>query len=183
MEATTTRASIVIKSIPTSEILTHASMTIPLSNTRSRTSIRLVPPGVLSTAICFGSFLESLENRAHCARIDGAHCSFKHLSHANENLPIATPGFRLAFTLTFVCELILFTTSSSQTCGCELSNFLFQLRKPFTQLNVLGFRTFGPGRQVCVVSPPVQTDLLCFIDRANEQTDLQRRSEEHTSEL
>src|SRR5689334_24105628 len=80
MEATTTRASIVIKSIPTSEILTHASMTIPLSKTRSSTSIRLVPPGVLSTAICFGSFLVSLENRAQCARI-GAHCSFsKHLS-------------------------------------------------------------------------------------------------------
>src|SRR5689334_15757536 len=92
MEATTTRASIVIKSIPTSEILTHASMTIPLSKTRSRTSIRLVPPGVLSTAICFGSFLVSLENRAHCARIDGAHCSFKHLSHANEKLTDCDAG-------------------------------------------------------------------------------------------
>src|SRR5215510_12058136 len=175
MEATTTRASIVIKSIPTSEILTHASMTIPLSRTRSRTSIRLVPPGVLSTAICFRSFFISLENRAHCARIYGAHCSFKHLSHANENSPIATLGFRLAPTFTIVCKLILFTTGSSQTCGCELSDFLFQLRKPLTQLEVFGFRTFRAGRQVCVVTPPVQTNLLGFIDRANKQADLQRQ--------
>src|SRR5262245_35556869 len=51
MEATTTRASIVIRSMPTREIRTHASITIPLSSTRSRTSIKLVPPGALSTAI------------------------------------------------------------------------------------------------------------------------------------
>src|SRR5688572_31445570 len=51
MDATTTRASTVIKSIPTSETRTHASMTIPLSRTRSRTSIRLVPPAARSTAI------------------------------------------------------------------------------------------------------------------------------------
>src|SRR6185503_18107953 len=63
MEATTTRASIVIKSIPTSDILTHASITMPLSSTRSRTSIKLVPPGALSTAICLGSFSQKFENR------------------------------------------------------------------------------------------------------------------------
>src|SRR5688500_7692637 len=51
MDATTTRASTVIKSIPTRETRTHASMTIPLSRTRSRTSIRLVPPAARSTAI------------------------------------------------------------------------------------------------------------------------------------
>src|ERR1051326_9559435 len=51
MEATTTRASTVIKSIPTSEIRTHASMTIPLSSTRSSTSIRLEPPDTRSTDI------------------------------------------------------------------------------------------------------------------------------------
>src|SRR5205807_9523064 len=49
MEATTMRASTVIRSIPTSETRTHASMTMPLSSTRSRTSIRLVPPGARST--------------------------------------------------------------------------------------------------------------------------------------
>src|ERR1700760_2209024 len=51
MDATTTRASTVIKSIPTSEMRTQASITIPLSSTRSRTSIKLDPPDTLSTAI------------------------------------------------------------------------------------------------------------------------------------
>src|SRR5690348_6566255 len=51
MDATTTRASTVIRSIPTREILTQASITIPLSSTRSRTSIRLEPPDTRSTAI------------------------------------------------------------------------------------------------------------------------------------
>jgi hypothetical protein len=40
-----------MRSIPTSETRTHASMTIPLSRTRSRTSIRLVPPAARSTGI------------------------------------------------------------------------------------------------------------------------------------
>src|SRR6266566_4896206 len=51
MDATTTRASTVIKSIPTRDTRTHASITIPLSRTRSSTSMRLVPPGALSTGI------------------------------------------------------------------------------------------------------------------------------------
>src|SRR5581483_921581 len=51
MDATTTRASTVIRSMPTSETRTQASMTIPLSSTRSRTSMRLVPPEALSTGI------------------------------------------------------------------------------------------------------------------------------------
>src|SRR5206468_551130 len=51
IDATTTRASTVIRSIPTSETRTQASITIPLSRTRSSTSIRLVPPGALSTGI------------------------------------------------------------------------------------------------------------------------------------
>src|ERR671933_2405851 len=51
MEATTTRASTVMRSIPTSETRTHASITMPLSSTRSRTSIRLVPPDALSTGM------------------------------------------------------------------------------------------------------------------------------------
>src|SRR5919204_3936361 len=49
IEATTTRASTVIRSMPTSDTRTHASITIPLSRTRSRTSMRLVPPGARST--------------------------------------------------------------------------------------------------------------------------------------
>src|SRR3954467_15892108 len=51
IDATTLRASTVIRSIPTRETRTHASMTIPLSRTRSRTSIRLVPPAARSTGI------------------------------------------------------------------------------------------------------------------------------------
>src|SRR5215472_5624449 len=51
MDATTTRASTVIRSIPTREIRTQASITMPLSNTRSNTSIRLEPPDTRSTAI------------------------------------------------------------------------------------------------------------------------------------
>src|SRR5437867_269025 len=37
--------------MPTSETRTHASITIPLSSTRSRTSMRLLPPVVRSTGI------------------------------------------------------------------------------------------------------------------------------------
>src|SRR4029434_10568682 len=51
IDATTMRASTVMRSIPTSETRTHASMTIPLSRTRSRTSMRLVPPAARSTGI------------------------------------------------------------------------------------------------------------------------------------
>src|SRR5437762_3935852 len=51
IDATTMRASTVMRSIPTKETRTHASMTIPLSSTRSRTSIRLVPPAARSTGI------------------------------------------------------------------------------------------------------------------------------------
>src|SRR5438309_9044363 len=51
MDATTTRASTVIRSMPTSEMRTQASITIPLSSILSRTSIKLDPPETLSTAI------------------------------------------------------------------------------------------------------------------------------------
>src|SRR5687767_12591903 len=40
-----------MRSMPTRETRTHASITIPLSSTRSRTSIRLVPPAARSTGI------------------------------------------------------------------------------------------------------------------------------------
>src|SRR2546422_829601 len=53
IEATTTRASTVIRSMPTSDTQTQASMMMPLSRMRSRTSMRLEPPGLRSTtAIC-----------------------------------------------------------------------------------------------------------------------------------
>src|SRR5246127_894647 len=59
IEAMTTRASTVIRSMPTSEILTHASTTMPLSRIRSRTSISEVPPGARSTAIAYLPFLSA----------------------------------------------------------------------------------------------------------------------------
>src|SRR5688572_6902345 len=51
MDATTMRASTVTRSIPTSDTRTHASITIPLSRTRSSTSMRELPLGERSTAI------------------------------------------------------------------------------------------------------------------------------------
>src|SRR5262245_65459962 len=51
IDATTTRASTVTRSMPTSETRTHASITMPLSRTRSRTSMRELPLGERSTAI------------------------------------------------------------------------------------------------------------------------------------
>src|SRR5258708_9253590 len=51
MEATTRRASTVMRSMPTSETRTQASMTMPLSRTRSRTSMRLEPPDARSTGM------------------------------------------------------------------------------------------------------------------------------------
>src|SRR5690606_35408328 len=50
-DATTMRASTLTRSIPTSDTRTYASMTMPLSSTRSRTSMRLLPAAALSTAI------------------------------------------------------------------------------------------------------------------------------------
>src|SRR6266850_7145260 len=57
MEATTTRASTVIRSMPTSEMRTQASITMPLSSTRSSTSMRLDPPDTRSTAISNSSYI------------------------------------------------------------------------------------------------------------------------------
>src|SRR4029079_6669563 len=65
IDATTTRASTVIKSMPTRDTRTHASMTMPLSRTRSRTSMRLLPPAVRSTTATahpsFGCCAHSLQ--------------------------------------------------------------------------------------------------------------------------
>src|SRR5881398_2488859 len=49
IDATSTRASTVIRSMPTSDTRTHASMTIPLSRTRSSTSMTLVLVAVRSS--------------------------------------------------------------------------------------------------------------------------------------
>src|SRR5205823_4199458 len=70
MDATTTRASTVMRSMPTSDTRTHASITMPLSSTRSRTSIRLEPPEALSTGM--RTFLHRERDRGHGACFDAA---------------------------------------------------------------------------------------------------------------
>src|SRR6266849_5839511 len=51
MDATTMRASLVSRSMPTRDTRTQASITMPLSSTRSRTSMRLLPQAARSLAI------------------------------------------------------------------------------------------------------------------------------------
>src|SRR3979411_1296645 len=63
------RASIVTRSMPTRETRTHASMTMPLSRTRSRTSISELPLGERSTAI--SCLLLSFCRGGVCGRWDG----------------------------------------------------------------------------------------------------------------
>src|SRR5205085_12248856 len=67
IEATTTRASTVIRSMPTRETRTQASITMPLSSTRSRTSMRLVPPDARSTGMVFPPRLPSVVARGQLA--------------------------------------------------------------------------------------------------------------------
>src|SRR6185369_759437 len=64
-------------------------------------------------------------------------------------------------------------TRRSDIRGGEFSNLLFKLGQPFAQFNVFRFGALGACRQIGVVAPPVQTDLLGLIDRANQQTNLQ----------
>src|SRR5437879_5169904 len=122
MDATTTRASTVMRSMPTSETRTQASITMPLSSTRSRTSIRLVPPDALSTGMSL------LQSASVCA----------------------APG------------------------GCGAGE---RLELPLEQADLLAQRivlrvvAVAPGRQVVIVLPPVQADLLRLVDRADDEAD------------
>src|SRR5713226_8351925 len=121
IDATTIRASTVMRSMPTSETRTHASMTIPLSRTRSRTSIRLVPPAARSTGIN-DSLLQSRR---------------------------AAPGKRRDLTF-------------------ESSHLLLQLL-------VLRRECLLARREMMIELPPVQTDLLGLVDRADEETNPNRQ--------
>src|ERR1041384_1903202 len=62
-------------------------------------------------------------------------------------------------------------------CGCsrQLSDLALKFGEAFAQLHVLGFGALGARRQIRVVAPPVQPDLLGFINRADEQPNLQRQ--------
>src|SRR5262249_7791002 len=123
MEATTTRASTVIRSIPTSETRTQASITMPLSSTRSRTSMRLVPPEALSTGIVRSLWLRPVGARRGPA--------FRQRSPARQGLDLA-----------------------------------FQQADLLAQLLLLELGAVPAGREVLVVAPPVQADLLCLVDGA-----------------
>src|SRR2546421_8578928 len=128
MDATMTRASTVIRSIPTSETRTHASMTMPLSRTRSRTSMRLDPPDARSTAM---------------------RCSLG-------------PGSEVARGLVaFGCR---------GAAGQRLDPALEQPHL-LTEAFVLHLGLAHSRRQVVVVLPPVEPDLLRLVDGADDQPD------------
>src|SRR2546427_158707 len=129
MDATTTRASTVIRSMPTRETRTQASMTMPLSSTRSRTSMRLVPPTVRSTGI--------------------------------RQPPSTPPGSCRA------------PTSKLPPTG-ERRDPVLQDLDLFTQVRILRRDTLVAGREVMIVPPPVQPDLLCLVQRAYDQPDADR---------
>src|SRR3954447_6704746 len=129
IDATTTRASTVIRSIPTRDTRTHASITIPLSRTRSRTSIRLVPPAARSTGIrpslCRTSSDCALSRRRPSPR-------------QRRQLPL------------------------------ERAHLLFQVV-------VLGRQRLLAWRQMVIVFPPVEPNLLGLVDRTDEQSDPDRQ--------
>src|SRR5688572_1224082 len=128
IDATTTRASTVTRSMPTSETRTHASMTIPLSRTRSSTSMRELPLGERSTAI-----------RAYSAGE----------------------------------KVLLLTACHSVGLGGELRQSALDALEPpldFTRKK----RARRCSRQPRIMAPPVQPDLLRFVDRAHEETHLDR---------
>src|SRR5689334_21857938 len=95
-------------------------------------------------------------------------------SSLDAHLRITPPGLtftRRSFSTLYIW--ILLTISCNYLGCCEYSDLSFKSRETFAQLEILGFSTLGACRQVGVVTPPVQTDLLGFIDRANKQTNLQ----------
>src|SRR5262245_51560662 len=132
MEATTIRASTVIRSIPTSDTRTQASMTMPLSSTRSRTSIRLVPPAARSTGI--GQLLR-VELQSVAA------------------LPWRRRGS---------------PTRQRRQPSLEPTHL-------FPQFIVFRRQRLLAGRQVVIVLPPIEANLLGLIDRADEQTNPDRQ--------
>src|SRR5213594_1765286 len=119
----TTRASTVIRSMPTSEILTHASTTMPLSRIRSSTSIRLLPPGARSTAMVLPAF----PLLGSCRNLTTIH------------LPL-------------------------------------EVREAFLQPFIFGRGDRGPlARIETIGAPPVDSDGLGLVDRADHQAQLNRQ--------
>src|SRR5687767_3732356 len=142
MDATTTRASTVIRSMPTSETRTQASMTMPLSRTRSRTSMRLVPPAVRSTGM--GQILLPPGDPPAGGRSLADHGASRRLCLWRNRLGIAGPR-----------EL-----GDAPLHRLDLYAQALRLRP-----------CHAAGRQVLVVLPPVEADLLRLVDRAHDQAD------------
>src|SRR5947209_3824513 len=115
-----------MRSMPTSETRTHASMTIPLSRTRSRTSMRLVPPAARSTGIGDSSthfFLRRGRNRS---------------ASGNGSEP-----------------------------ALERTDL-------FLEFLVLSRQHLFAGRKVMIETPPIEPNLLCLVDRTDQQTNADR---------
>src|SRR5580765_2438555 len=125
------RASTVMRSIPTRDTRTHASMTIPLSRTRSRTSIRLVPPAARSTGI----------GHSLCRTSISWH---------------GLPRWRRA-------------------AARQRRELPFERTHLFAQPVVFRRQRLLARRQMVIVFPPVETDLLRLVDRADEQPDADRQ--------
>src|ERR1700712_2656090 len=130
MDATTTRASTVSRSMPTRETRTQASITMPLSRTRSKTSMRLVPPEARSTGM------------------------------------LLPPAVRLFFRS-------LRSGPRRRTLGCQRQrgDSFFQRPHLVAQNFVLGRQMPGGHGKIGILAPPVQTDLLRLVDRADEEAD------------
>src|SRR3989442_2065552 len=116
-----------MRSMPTSETRTQAPMTIPLSSTRSSTSIRLEPPAARSTGILVHLLFAIQPLGAQARRAGGG----------------AGRGFQLALQ---PADLI-------------------------AQRLVFGGERFIAYRQMTVVLPPVEADLLGLVDRTDQQPD------------
>src|SRR6185295_16690068 len=129
IDATTMRASTVMRSIPTSDTRTQASMTIPLSRTRSRTSMRLVPPAARSTAIVKTPYRVSVLAGRTATPAGGA--------RQRRDPPFEQPELLPKFEI-FLQHLL------------------------------------ATRREMAVILPPVETNLLGLVDRADHQADADR---------
>src|SRR5688572_95617 len=161
-----------MRSMPTNETRTHASMTIPLSSTRSRTSIRLVPPAARSTAIvklltrqlvCVGGSRRTSVSTIHSSRRNER--ARHHLTQASSGLIPKVRSF-----------------SSRPKRARATAGRLCQRRQPaLEQAQLLAeFQVFlhdllAARRQVPVVLPPIKTDGFRLVDRADHQANPDRQ--------
>src|SRR3979411_1199001 len=107
-----------MRSIPTRDTRTHGSMTIPLSRTRSRTSIRLVPPAAPST------------------------------------------GLGHSLCRSFFCLSLRLTTRPRCAATRQRGKLPLQRAHLLAQVVVLGGQHLLARREMVIVFPPVETDLL-----------------------